>query len=456
MREAIPWLPTRDPILGHVREFREDPLAFVRTASAYGDLVRWRIGPFPVYMVTAPELVQELLVSQAPKFYKSRSTKAALRETLGQGLLLSDGSLWKRQRRLVQPAFHTRRITAYADTMVAFTLQVADRWTDGEMVDIGHEMMELTLRVVAKSLFDTEMSEDVARIGEVATVGQEIANHRLNQVFALPHWLPTEENRTGRRIVAQLDEVLRPMMAARRASGEDRGDLLSMMLLAQDDDGGNMNDRQVRDEAATLFLAGHETTAVAMTWTWTWTWALLSQHPDVEQRLHAELQSVLGGRAPGAADLPQLPCLERVVQESMRLFPPAWITSRGAIEAVDLGRYHLKKGSTVFVSPYGLHHDARWFTEPERFDPDRFTPQREAAVARYAYLPFGAGPRVCIGNSFAMMEARLLLATLAQRVRLRLSPAVSLQPAPLITLRPRRAIRMQVLARELVAWAQPA
>jgi cytochrome P450 len=436
---VMDW-PRGGPLLGNMRAYRADPLAFLRRISQAGKMIRWHYGPFPVYQANDPEVVHEVLVVQAAKFHKTNQIKAVLKDSLGNGLLVSDGDFWRRQRRMVQPAFHARRIGAYADLMVRYTQEMLGGWRDGARVDISREMMALTLRVVAKALFDTDVAEVTDIVAEVATVGQELANRRFRRLFNPPAWLPTRDNRMSRREVALLDGVVLPMIEARLTSGEDRGDLLSMLVLSEDDQGRTMTVRQARDEVATLILAGHETTALTLAWTW----MLLALHPEVADRLHGELSRVLGGRPPRADDLPQLPYTEMVVKESMRLYPPAWIVARQAIEDADLGGFVLPKYSTVFISPYSLHRDPRYFEDPDRFDPERFAPGREELIPRSAYLPFGAGPRVCIGNSFAMLEARLVLATMAQHVGLALVGSEPIWPSPLITLRPDRPILMTV------------
>jgi cytochrome P450 len=415
--------------------------------NTYGDVVRMRYGPFPLYMLYHPDDVHEVLVKQAAKFYKPRLTKSVFNRFLGNGLIVSDGDFWKRQRKLAQPAFHARRIESYAQVMVDYAQRMLDGWQDGQTRDIDQEMMKLTMSIVARTLFDADVSGDAEAVGRAMTVIQQIANQQFNSVIPpLPEWIPTTQNRRERQAVEALDRVLARIVNERRASGEDTGDLLSMLLLAEDENGERMTDQQVRDEAMTLFLAGHETTSNALTWTW----YLLSQHPEIETKLHDELTIVLGGRAPTLNDLPQLKYTEMVVKESMRLYPPAWGISREPLEDVEIGGYTLEKGKPVFIVPYVQHRDSRWFDEPERFLPERWEEGFEERLPRYAYMPFGGGPRVCIGNSFAMMEARLLLATIAQHVRLSLRPGYKVEPEPMITLRVKGGLPMTLHARSKV------
>jgi cytochrome P450 len=301
------------------------------------------------------------------------------------------------------------------------------------------------MSIIAKTLFDADVATEAREIGDVITVLLQLLNERFNKLIAIPDWIPTSSNRRLAQASRRLDQLIQRFIDDRRASGEDKGDLLSMLLLARDEDGtGQMTDKQVRDEAMTLFGAGHETTAVALTWTW----YLLSQHPEVEAKLHDELDAVLGGRKPTLEDLPHLPYTEKVIKEAMRLYPPAWGTSREPITDVEIGGYPIKKGQTIFINIYGVHRDARFFSDPGRFDPERFSPENEKQIPHYAYLPFGGGPRVCIGNAFAMMEARLILATVAQQYRLKLAPGHQVAPQRVFTLRPKHGMKMIAVRRE--------
>jgi len=369
--------------------------------------------------------------------------KNVLQPTAGNGIFTSDGSFWRRQRKLVQPAFHTRRIGAYADVMTRFTSEMMAEWRDGETRQIDDDMTHVTMRIICKTLFDAEVKAEVEELGGALTHLFVLSDKRFNQIPTIPYWLPTTLNKTLRESVVVVDALLKRFIDERRTSGEDKGDLLSMLLAAQDEDGSAMTDRQVRDEAMTLFGAGHETTAVTMMWTW----YLLSQNPQVEAKLHEELDRVLAGRQPTLDDLPQLKYTEMVIKEALRIYPPAWGTTREPIEDVTIGGYTVKKGSSVFINIYGLHRDARYFPNPDVFDPERFSPEREKDIPKYAYLPFGGGPRVCIGNAFALMEARLILATMAQRYRLELAPGQVVKPERQFTLRSKYGMNMVVRRR---------
>jgi cytochrome P450 len=437
-------------LLGNLRDFSQDPPAYlVQLAQEYGTIGRLRVGPFRVYVIAHPDYVREVLVGQAANFPKARLGQQILGKFLGKGLLLSTGDFHRKQRALIQPAFHSQRVEAYGKVMVDYTRRVVDQWQPDQVLDIDHEMMRLTMFIVAKTLFDADVSEKAERAGAAIQQLQEAANVEYKRSFAMPIWIPTPNNRRIRQAAAVIDSVIEGIITERRTTAEngaikDTGDLLSMLLLARNENGHPMDDRQIRDEAATLFAAGHETTSNALTWTWYY----LAQHPDVEAQLHAELKGELDGRPPAVADLRNLPYTEMVLKESMRLRPPAWILNgRTTLEETEIGGYTIPSGSTIFVSPYQLHRLPEYYPDPEHFDPQRFTAENEKKLPRYAYLPFGAGPRVCIGNSFAMMEARLILATVAQHYCLEMAPNQEVEMAPLITLSPAGGLQMKAIAR---------
>ncbi len=416
-------------------------------ARQYGDLPYFRLGPYHAYLVNHPDYVRDVLVSNQANFTKSRALQRA-RILLGEGLLTSEGQFHLRQRRLVQPAFHRDRLAAYAAVMSDYAARLRDRWKAGSTLDIADEMMRLTLSVVGKTLFSTEIESEASEIGAALTTVLKMFNLLMMPFSEYLEKLPLPSVRRFEKARARLDQTIYGLIRERRQSGEDAGDLLSMLLLAQDEeaDGGSMTDTQVRDEALTLFLAGHETTANALTWTW----YLLSQNPECEQRLHRELDSVLQGRTPQMGDLPQLRYTEMVLAEAMRLYPPAWAIGRMAKEPFELGGVEIAAKSICIVSPYVMQRDPRWFPEPERFDPQRWTPEARDARPKFSYFPFGGGARVCIGERFAWMEGILILATLAQKWRLRLTAGQRVQPLPLITLRTKYGMRMVLEARSLV------
>ncbi len=450
MAERYPPGPKGNYFLGNLRPFSQDPPNFlINVAREYGNIVFLRLGPFKTFLIAHPDYVRQVLVTQATKFQKAKLDKQILGKFLGNGLLVSDGDFHRQQRALVQPAFHTQRVQSYSQVMVSYTERMLSEWRQGEIRDVDEEMMRLTMFIVSKTLFDADISETAQKAGQAIQDLQAAANLEYRRAFSVPLWLPTANNRKFRRSTAKLDDIIEGIIGERRAAAkqgsiEDSGDLLSMLLLSQFEDGQQMDDRQVRDEAVTLFAAGHETTSNALTWTW----YLLAQHPDVEAKLHAELGDVLAGRPPAVDDLSQLPYTEMVLKESMRLRPPAWILNgRVAIEDVTIGGYTIPAGSMVFISPFVMHRLTQYFPNPERFEPERFTPEKEKEIPRYAYMPFGGGPRVCIGNAFAMMEAQLILATIAQRFRLTLVADQEIELSPQITLSPKNGLRMALQAR---------
>jgi cytochrome P450 len=417
---------------------RRDPLGkFTELFQAYGDTFHLQFGETHVFTLSHPDHFHEVLVEKAASFYKAadyKDEKRGLARFLGSGLVTSDGDYWKRQRRLAQPAFHARRIEAYAQTMVDFTQDMLNTWQYNHTVDVAEEMTALTLRIIAKTQFNTAMTADIRQIAEAVTTFQQF----VTGIDIFPLWVPTPAHLKQKQHKQRMDEIIYRLIRERRAPGNDEGDLLSMFLETFDDDGGGMTDRQIRDEMATVFLAGHETTANALNWIW----YLLSQHPQVQARLHNEIDSVLQGKPPTMADLKRLPYVEMVIKEAMRLYPPVWQMSRQAIADVEIGGFRVPRGSHVTLVQYFTHRDPRWWDYPEQFIPERFTPEQEKQRYRYAYLPFSNGPRVCIGNHFAMLEASLIVASIAQHFELALQPEHQVMPEALIALRPKGGLPM--------------
>ena len=418
---------------------RRDPLAFMsRAARNYGDIVCLRFFHIRTFLLFHPDHIEDVLVNNARKFIKGRVLRAN-RHIFGNGLLTSEGDFWLRQRRMMQPAFHRARIANYASTMTACATRLLESWKPGQALDLHDAMMRLTLQVVSKTLFNTDVERDAPQVGETLAVLLEYTSD-FRRLVMTPKWLPTRRNLQANRAVRQLTQIIDRVIQQRRKSAQDTGDLLSMLLQAQDEDGSRMTAQQLRDEALTLFLAGHETTASTLSWTW---W-LLAQHPRVEEKLHAELDSVLNSRTPTLDDLPQLTYTSHILSESMRLYPPAWAIARLAIEDHELAGYPVPKGTGIAAVPWVVHRDPRWYDAPEVFNPERWEGDLLKKIPRFAYFPFSFGPRQCIGNSFALMEAALVLATIAQQFRFRLVPGHPVVPLPSITLRPRHGL--QVLA----------
>ena len=429
--------------IGNLRDLRKRPLEFMEECVRdFGDLTHFRIANIEVYLLNHPDLVEEVLVTSNRNFIKPRLLRDTA-EVFGRGLLVSDGDFWLRQRRLAAPAFHRQRIASYGAVMTDFTERAVERWRDGQTLDIHAEMMRVTLEIVTKALFGAEVSEeDTEKVGHALEIMLERFVDRISLLRFLQE-LPLPKNIRFRNALATLDEIIYRIIEARRRDGAIGDDLLSMLLAAQDEDGSMMTDRQVRDETVTLFLAGHETTAVSLTWTF----YLLSQNPEVDARLAEELDRVLGGRVPTLEDLPALEYTGRVVKESMRLYPPAWRIGREAINDCVIGGYAIPAGAQLIMSQWTMHRDARYFRDPLAFRPERWTPEFEQTLPKYAYFPFAAGPRRCIGDQFAMMEATLMLATMARRYRLDLVAGQSIEYWPSITLRPRHGLQMTVAAR---------
>ena len=429
--------PKNPPIIGNLYAFRSDPLGFLNNAARkYGDLVYFKVARQHMYLVNHPDYVREVLVNNQSNFIKSRALQRA-KVLLGEGLLTSEGQQHLRQRRLVQPAFHRERLVGYASAMSEGAVRWRDRWQAGSTLDISTEMPHLTLSIVAKTLFSADVESEASEIGAAMTTVLEMFRLLLMPFAEYLEKLPLPHVRRFEKARARLDATIYGLIRERRKSGVDTGDLLSMLLFAQDEESG-MTDEQARDEALTLFLAGHETTANALTWTW----YLLSQHPEIERRLHDEIDAVLGDRAPEFADVPQLRYAEMILAEALRLYPPAWAIGRKAKGAFEVGGVEVPAESICILCPYLVHRDPRWFPEPEKFDPERWTPEARDARPKFSYFPFGGGARVCIGERFAWMEGVIVMAAIAQKWRLRLQPGQRVEPLPLITLRVKNGLRM--------------
>jgi cytochrome P450 len=432
-------------------KFSKDPIAYTRNLfETYGDTVYLRIGKEHVFFTTNPDHIRQVTVEHANVFPKNRDytdPHKGLARFTGQGILTSNGDFWRKQRKIVAPSMHTRRIQTYGDTITTYTTEMVDGWQDGQRLKMADTMLKLTLRVIAQVLFNVDASAASGRVSEAMEVIQQASGGgNFSLLDMLPTWVPTPRELKARAALRDLDTLIYGIIDERLANPEDRGDLLSMLLMARDDEDQPMPRQQVRDEAVTMFLAGHETTANSMNWTWT----LLARHPEVLAKLHHELDTVLAGRLPTYEDLPHLPYTEMIIKESMRLYPPAWSFSREAVEDVTLGEYTVPKGSTMGIINYFTHRDPRWWSDADTFRPERFAPEAEADLPKYAYIPFGAGPRICIGNAFAMMETRLILATVASRYTLHLDPGQVVGMKPLITLNPDGELPMTVRRREAV------
>ena len=418
-----------------------DSLAYLtENAEKYGSFYAIYTGKNVTYVITDPQLAYEIFVTRHQEFHKAELIRNAVMPFARNGLLTSEGDFWKRQRKLAQPAFHHQRIAAYGAMVTDETQKLIATWHTGETRNIARDMMALTLKVVNKTLFNVDLSEQVDHIGELMHVILEAANDRINSYNPLFERLFKGQKRRETAALAELNRIIEDIIAQHRTQGDDQGDLLSMLLAARDENGEPMDERQLHDEVVTLFIAGHETTANALTWTF----YLLAENPAVTQKLMTEI-ATLQGQIPTVRDLAQLPYSEQVVKESMRLYPPAGGATRQPLHDIELGGYPIPKGSNVAVSTHAMHRNPKLFPDPLRFDPERFSPENEGKIPKYAYLPFGGGPRVCIGNSFAMMEARLALITILQQWKLQLAPNQTVRAEQLFTTRPKGGVLRMII-----------
>ncbi|WP_394824355.1 cytochrome P450 [Pendulispora albinea] len=434
------------PFFGLGFEAMRDLLGFFGDAAReHGDVVRFDFAPYTYVMLNSPETIKHVLVDNAKNYVKGVNYKA-LQLVLGQGLVTSEGDFWRRQRKLAQPAFHRERLATFVERMTEATAEMLVRWgayADRATVDVHDEMMRVTLDIVGRTLLSQSLDDRAAGIGDAMAVAVRFAADYASNPFRMPLWVPAPQNLRFRRAMRALDGLVRGVIAERRRSpGEDKRDLLDMLMAARDEETNEaMTDQQLKDEVMTIVTAGHETTANAMSWTL----YLLSKHPDVARRVSAEIDAVLGTRRPARGDLSKMPYAMAVLQESMRILPPVWSFERAALEDDVIGGYTIEKGTQIGVFPYVLHRHPRYWENPEGFDPERFLSGAERP--RYTYLPFGGGPRVCIGNAFAMMEAQILLAMIVQRYRLELLPGARVAAEPVVTLRPRHGMPMMITPR---------
>jgi len=453
MAKKVPG-PREIPLIGNLLEVGSKPHVFFKNCmEKYGPVVRIRLEKDrDTYILSRPQDIQFVLTNSQTLFAKGYHRDRILSMVLGNGLLTSEGDFWLRQRRLSQPAFHKHRIEKYADTMAQFTDRMLRKWNDGQVFDVHEEMMRLTMDIVAKTLFDIDLQEPQYQ-------GSNHVGKALNQVFheyvkqytsitrmlleRMPFPIPVPGNKRLMESISQLDQAIYDIIGYREAEKRDRGDLLSMLIAAQDYDGRGMTPKQLRDEVMTIFLAGHETTANVLSWTI----FMLAQHANAEMKLFAELEEVLQGRAPSLSDIPRLSYTKAIINESMRLYPPAWYISREPVEDVWIDGYCLPAGCEVAMSQWVMHRHAEYFYEPDSFIPDRWSPEFEKSLPSYVYFPFGAGPRVCIGTNFAMMEATLILASIYRMFHIELDRGHDVNPEPSITLRPKNGIRVHIKKR---------
>ncbi len=449
-----PQCPRGHRLLGHLPALRREQMGFLeRCARDYGDFVPLRLGPARAFLLSHPDLVEEVFVEKSCSFNRGPGIYRN-RNLFGGGLLASQGGAWRRQRKLIQPAFQRERLAEYAAGMSACADEMMRDWRDGETRDIHREMMRLALRNIIGAVFGTDSERVWSASGEEIAAAMdtlpEVLLRRMNgPLLFTPESFPAPTNMRLKRIISRLDAVLYPLIKARRAQpvGE-HSDLLAMLLEARDEaDGPGMSDREIRDELVTFLFAGHETTAAVMTWMW----YLLARHPEQRAGIEAELQRVLDGRAPSAEDAGALVCIEQAVRETMRLYPPGWVLGREAQEDCVIGGHPIRKGSILLMSAWVIQRDPRFFDEPERYLPERWADGLMKRIPRFAYFPFGGGPRICIGSAFALMEIVMVTAAVAKRYRLDLpdgSKTVEAPIQPAVTLRPKGGLVMRISRRQ--------
>jgi cytochrome P450 len=446
-KKQTPSGPKGKLLTGHLKEFQKDPLQFLtKMAKEYDHVSQFRLGPLQkVNLITNPDMIKEILVTKQKYFVKSRDLKR-LKSLVGEGLLTSEKDFHLKQRRLIQPTFKKTHIDSYGQDMIDTTYRYISKWEGGIERQISEDMMNITLGIITKTMFSMELEEGFDVIGEPIEKVMKLAIKRMRAILPLPLWIPTKANREYKKAVQALDDVLFTIINQRREDVEKHNDLLGILMRARnEEDGLGMDDEQLRDELMTIFLAGHETTANALSWTL----YLLSQNPEAEVKLHEEIARVVGNKPLTPNLFNQLPYTQNIFWESMRLFPPAYVIGRQVVEDIHIGDYWFKKGEMLLISQYVMHRNPQYFENPHSFYPERFENNFLKTLPTFAYFPFGGGPRVCIGNHFAIMEAVLVLTCIAQRYRFTLAPIHHVvRPQPLITLRPKRGLRMIVEKRD--------
>lgn len=434
---------TGNSMFAHLREMRSDMITYLEHLAKQGDFLRIRLGPVSAYFVNHPDYVREVLVTQAHKSQKPFGVKQAARALFGENLFTSDGEVWRVLRAAQQPAFHAQRVNTYGAMMAAHTIQMVERWRTDQVIDLPQQMMDLTLGITTKALFNVDLRGEEA--GQAIIRFIELFNERIAAPVPIPGWLPTPRNREMKRLIGVADALLQPIIEERRATGEDKGDVLSMLLLAQKEDKtGILTDHQVRNEINNLFAAGYEVTGNTLAFTL----YLLAQHPAVEATLLQELDTVLGDRPVTVGDLAQLPYLEMVIKESMRLLPVTTVVARQSVETIHLDPYVIPKHQTVLVAPWTLHRHPAYFPDPLQFDPDRFNAKRREAIHKHAYIPFVTGPRICLGNAFALLQLKINVATILQRYHLTVASDYHFEPCFRFNTRPKNGLPMVVHSRK--------
>jgi cytochrome P450 len=446
MKTLVPPGPSPQAMLLNLRKIRSDPLGFlVDCAQSYGDVVRFPLGSRQAIFINSAEGIKHILQDNHTNYNKDTFQYNALATITGRGLLTNDGDSWLRQRRLAQPAFHRQRLAGFAAMMVASTQRILEQWEkssrEGIPIDVDAEMMRLALEIVGKALFSIDLSREAGTLTSAVLSALDHIMLRARTLVVPPDYVPTPQNLSFRAALATLDHAVEEIIATRQNNADAHQDLLAMLMKSNDaDTRKSMTPRQLRDEIITLLIAGHETVASSLTWTW----YLLSKHPAVRQRLHSDLTTMLGGRSPLAEDLESLNYLRATINEALRLYPPAWIITRKAIDGDEVSGFPISPGTLIILSPYTIHRHPGYWQQPEGFDPERFMIEPTLKPPRYAYIPFGGGPRLCIGNEFALMESALVMAVIIPRFRLDLLPGREIRVEPLVTLRPHSGLWMNV------------
>lgn len=444
MSHVYPPGPRGSFLVGSLFDFIGDSIPFMTDLGTYGDIAHFRLGPYHAYLVKAPEYVHSVLIKHANEFYRDPISRNAAKKFIGNGLVATEGETHKYNRKLMQPAFHTQRLETYLDIMTSQTQRVLDSWAKRDQVMIDQEMADLALKMVCQATLSADVSDRTSRVAEAMEHFQEVLAVETRLAIPIPDWLPIPRKRKMKKSVAALYAAISDIVDERRRTNRDYGDLLSMLITAvAEDDGGRLTDQQLYDEAVTLLIAGHETTASVLSWAP----YLLSKHPEIQAKLQRELDEVLGGRTPTVQDLPRLTYLDQVIKETMRLYPPGWIFGRTPLVDVTIGSYTIRKGEYVFLSPYVTHRDERYFDAPESFRPERFTGDFEKQLPKIAYFPFSGGIHVCLGQHFAMMETKVVLSMLLSKYSFQLASADTVKPLGLATLRPNQDLPLKLMKR---------
>jgi cytochrome P450 len=452
MGRTFPPGPRGKPLIGSALDFIRAPIPFMVEVGSYGGIGHFRLGPLNCFLVSDPDYIHTVLIENAEDFHRDFISRRAARKFIGNGLVGTDGEPHHKQRKLLAPAFNHKRLETYATIMLEETERMLAEWDKTDHVVLDKDMPALTLRIVCRCLLNADVSTETEASAKAMEDFQHVLAVETREFMAVPDWLPLRRKRLLKKSVGTLNRIITQIIEERRKTNEDKGDLLSTLLMAVDDENKQMSNQQVHDEAVTLFITGHETTASTLSWIP----YLLVKHPEVAKKLYEEIDTALGGRTPTLHDLHNMPYLEQVIKETLRLYPPGWIFGRSPLTDVKIGPYTVKRGDIIFLSPFVTHRDPRYFEDAEAFIPERFTPEFEKQIPKFAYFPFGGGVHFCLGQQFAMMEAKLVLAAILPKYRLYLTKMEDIQPVGLATLRPDKEIRLSLESRTHNAYDRQA